>query len=65
MRTIDVRPTAMASTGRLARALTRQVAPGTWLEGSVTSLQPRAIYPMPGGVEIQVIAEGSLQLSAR
>lgn len=51
--------------GRLARALTRQVAPGTWLEGSVTSLQPRAIYPVPGGVEIQVIAEGSLQLSVR
>jgi hypothetical protein len=31
----------------------------------VTSLQPRAIYPVPGGVEIQVIAEGSLQLSVR
>ncbi len=51
--------------GRLAHALTRQVAPETWLEGSVTSLQPRAIYPVPGGVEIQVLAEGSLQLSVR
>jgi hypothetical protein len=30
-----------------------------------TVLQPRAIYPVPGGVEIQVIAEGSLQLSVR
>jgi hypothetical protein len=50
---------------QLSRALTRQVAPDTWLEGSVTGLRPKAIYPVPGGVEIQVIADGSLQLSVR
>jgi hypothetical protein len=50
---------------QLSRALTRQVTPDTWLEGSVTSLQPRAIYPVPGGVEIQMIADGSLRLSVR
>jgi hypothetical protein len=50
---------------QLSRALTRQVTPDMWLEGSVTSLQPRAIYPVPGGVEIQVIADGSLRLSVR
>ena len=50
---------------QLSRALTRQVTPDTWLEGSVTNLQPRAIYPVSGGVEIQVIANGSLQLSVR
>jgi len=50
---------------QLSRALTRQVAPDMWLEGSVTSLHPHAIYPVPGGIEIQVIADGSLQLSVR
>jgi hypothetical protein len=50
---------------QLSRALTRQVTPDTWLEGSVTNLQPRAIYPVSGGVEIQVIANGSLQLFVR
>ena len=50
---------------QLSRALTRQVTPDTWLEGSVTGLQPRVIYPVPGGVEIQMIADGSLQLSVR
>jgi hypothetical protein len=50
---------------QLSRALTRQVTSDMWLEGSVISLQPRAIYPVPGGVEIQAIADGSLQLSVR
>jgi hypothetical protein len=50
---------------QLSRALTRQVTSDTWLEGSVTGLQPKAIYPVPGGVEIQVIVDGSLQLSVR
>jgi len=49
----------------LSRALTRQVTPDTWLEGSVTNLQPRAIYPMPGGIGIQAVANGSLQFSVR
>ena len=31
----------------------------------LTNLQPRAIYPVSGGVEIQVIANGSLQLFVR
>ena len=50
---------------RLSRALTRQVTADTWLEGSVTDLQPRAIYPVPDGIEVQVIANGALQLSIR
>jgi hypothetical protein len=62
---IDLSEHVGALRSRLARALTRQVAPDTWLEGSVTGLQPRAIYPVPGGVEVQVIADGSLQLSVR
>lgn len=44
----------------LSRALTRQVAHDTWLEGSVTNLQPCAIDPVPDGIEIQAIANGSL-----
>jgi hypothetical protein len=50
---------------QLSGALTRQLTPDMWLEGSVTGLQPQVIYPVPGGVEIQVIADGSLQLSVR
>ena len=50
---------------QLARALTRQLAPGTWLEGTVTALEPRGIYPVEGGVEVHVVAEGSLILVVR
>jgi len=50
---------------QLSRNLTRELAPGTWLEGTVTSLKPRTIYPAPGGVEILLVADGSLELYLR
>jgi hypothetical protein len=50
---------------QLSGTLTRELVPGTWLEGSVENLRARAIYPVPGGVEIQILADGLLQLSVR
>ena len=50
---------------QLARALTRQLTPGTWLQGTVTALTPLGIYPIEGGVEVHIEAEGSLMLVAR
>ena len=45
---------------RLTSALTRDMGPNARLEGEVTSLRPRGVYPTAGGVEVHVIAEGSL-----
>ena len=50
---------------QLSRTLTRELTPGTWLEGTVTNLGPRAVYPAPGGVEILLVADGFLELSVR
>lgn len=50
---------------RLARAFTRELAPGTWLNGTVTRLDPYGLYPVPDGVEVQIIADGFLQLSVQ
>ncbi len=47
---------------RLGKALSREIQPGARLEGSITRLEPRGIYPVTGGVEIQVIAHGTLEL---
>lgn len=50
---------------QLSAALNRELHEGTWLEGTVTSVEPRNIYLMPGGVEVVVIADGFLRLSVR
>ena len=50
---------------RLSSLLTREVEPGLWLEGTVSKLDALGIYPVPGGVEVQVVADGVLQLSTR
>ncbi|HEY6084303.1 MAG TPA: DUF4403 family protein [Nitrospira sp.] len=48
---------------RLSSLLTHEVEPGVWLEGTVTTLDALGIYPVPGGVEVQVVADGVLELS--
>ncbi len=50
---------------RLSSLLTRELEPDLWLEGTVTKLNVLGIYPVAGGVEVQVVANGSLQLSAQ
>jgi len=50
---------------QLAATLNRELHEGIWLEGTVTSAEPRSIYLMPGGVEVLVEADGFIQLSVR
>ena len=50
---------------RLETALTRDLRPGARLEAEVSSLRPRGIYPAAGGVEVHMIAEGSIWAELR
>lgn len=50
---------------RLASLLTREVEPGWWLEATVSRLNALGIYPVAGGVEVQIVADGVIELSAR
>jgi hypothetical protein len=50
---------------RLSSLLTREIEPGLWLEATVSDVNARGIYPVPGGVEVQIVADGFLQLSVR
>lgn len=53
----------MASMRRaLDKALHREVLPGAWLNGAVSKLEPKGIYPIEGGVEAQVVADGTIEL---
>jgi hypothetical protein len=47
---------------RLGMALSREIQPGARLDGSITGLEPRGIYPVTSGVEIQIVAHGTLEL---
>ncbi len=48
---------------RIERQMNRELAPGAWLEGEVTTLVPRSIYPVPGGMEMQLVIDGTLGLT--
>jgi hypothetical protein len=50
---------------QLSGTLTRELAPGTWLEGTVTNLEPGGVYPVPEGIEVQLFADGFLHLAIR
>ncbi|HJT19866.1 MAG TPA: DUF4403 family protein [Nitrospira sp.] len=50
---------------RLSSLLTQEVEPGVWLKGTVTTLDALGVYPVPGGVEVQVVADGVMHLSVR
>ncbi len=50
---------------RLPSLLAREVDSGLWLEGTVNRLEVRGIYPVPSGVEAQIVADGYLNLSLR
>ncbi|MFY4727847.1 DUF4403 family protein [Nitrospira sp. BLG_2] len=50
---------------RLSSVLTREVDAGLWLEGTVNRLEVRGIYPVPSGVEVQIVADGYLKLTLR
>ena len=50
---------------RLSSLLTREVDSGLWFEGTVNRLEVRGIYPVSNGVEVQIVADGYLNLSLR
>ena len=47
---------------RLNTALTRDLGQGAHLEGEVTKFRPSGVYPTAGGVEVHIIADGSMWL---
>ena len=62
---IDLSGQLQTLRSRLAAALTRELGPDARLEGEVLSLRPRGIYPTAGGVEVHLIAEGSMWVELR
>jgi hypothetical protein len=59
---VDLTEPLMLMQTRLNRALTRELAPGARLEGRFTKLVPAGIYPVTGGIEVQMIAQGTVRL---
>jgi hypothetical protein len=62
---IDLSAQLQTLRSRLAAALTRELGPDARLEGVVMTLRPRGIYPTAGGVEVHLIAEGSMWVDMR
>jgi hypothetical protein len=57
---IDLSEQLRTMRSRLQTALTRELGADTRMEAEITRLRPRGIYPTVGGVEVQMIAEGSI-----
>ena len=62
---IDLSGQLQTLRSRLTTALTRELGPDARLEGEVLSLRPRGVYPTAGGVEVHIIAEGSMWVELR
>jgi len=62
---IDLSDQLKALRSRLGSALTRELGPNASLEGDVTKLRPRGIYPTSDGVEVHLIADGSMWLELK
>ncbi|SPP66868.1 hypothetical protein NITLEN_90123 [Nitrospira lenta] len=60
---IDVAGRMAGLRSLIQRQMNRELAPGIWLEGTVTRLDPRGIYPVPGGIEVQFVLDGTLNLT--
>lgn len=61
--TIDLRDRFEDLRNRIERQFTRELVPDTWLEGSVTQLVSRGIYPTEQGLEIHLVVDGNLKLT--
>jgi hypothetical protein len=48
---------------RIERQFTRELLPDTWLEGSVTRMEPRGLYPTQDGLEVHLVVDGNLKLT--
>ena len=62
---IDLSGQLQTLRSRLTTALTRELGPDARLEGEVLKLRPRGVYPTAGGVEVHIIAEGSMWVELR
>ena len=60
---IDLRDRFEELRNRIERQLTRELVPGTWLEGSVSKMEPRGLYPTQNGLEVQLVVDGNLTLT--
>lgn len=47
---------------QVERQMNRELSPGVWIQGAVTKLSPLGIYPIPGGLEAQLVIDGTLDL---
>jgi hypothetical protein len=59
---IDLRERIGILRNRIERQMNRELAPGIWIQGEVTKLEPRGVYPVPGGMELQLVIDGTLEL---
>jgi hypothetical protein len=48
---------------RIQRHMNRELAPDIWMKGAVTTFAPRSIYPVAGGIELQFVMDGTLNLT--
>ena len=62
---IDLSDQLQTLRSRLKTALTRELGPNAYLEGDVATLRPRGIYPTSDGVEVHLIADGSMWLELK
>ena len=60
---IDLRDRIDVLRNRIERQMNRELASGIWIQGEVTRLEPRGIYPVPGGMELQLVVDGTLTLT--
>jgi len=60
---IEVRDRIETLRRQVERQMNRELAPGLWLEGAVTTLAPRGIYPVPDGIELQFAMDGTLHVN--
>jgi hypothetical protein len=60
---IDLRDRFEELRNRIERQFTRELVPGTWLEGSVSRMEARGLYPTQDGLEVQLVVDGNLKLT--
>jgi hypothetical protein len=48
---------------RIERHMNHDVAEGVWMESTVTKLVPHRIYPVKGGIAMQLLIDGTLKIS--
>jgi hypothetical protein len=60
---IDVSDRIEVLRRRIERHMNHDVAEGVWMESTVTKLVPHRIYPVKGGIEMQLLIDGTLGIS--